>query len=113
MSRPKDCLYPYCEKCIYSDCCYEDIEYDEITRQNRFDKELEIVEPEIKSRRISQSIYAKTDKGIARYKRYIRSDKGKEMLKRKQKKKIESGKNSEYCRRYYQKMKIKKLLAEK
>ncbi len=38
-----------------------------------------------------------------KFKRYAASNKGRENEKRKSKRKIESGKNAEYCRRYYQK----------
>ena len=111
----------------------------DIIAQDKFDKELEIVEPEIlrlrerqkryfsseKGKRAieryhksekykeSQRRYNDSEKGIERIKRYLDSEKGKESLKRKSKKKIESGKNAEYCRRYYQKMKAKKLLEAK
>ena len=54
--------------------------------------------------------YNRSEKGIAAANRYLASDKGKEMLGRKNKKRIESGKNAEYCRRYYEKMKAKKAL---
>ena len=112
-NRPKKCCYPDCFNCAYKDCRYSGSEYDDVVRQNEFDRELEAVEPSVRLRRARQSKYAKTDKGIARYERYIQSDKGKEMLKRKQKKSIESGKNAECCKRYYQKMKAKKLLEAK
>ena len=112
-NKPKKCCYPDCFNCVYKDCRYSGSEYDDVVRQNEFDRELEVVEPSVRLRRARQSKYAKTDKGIARYERYIQSDKGKEMLKRKQKKSIESGKNAECCRRYYQKMKAKKLLEAK
>lgn len=112
-NKPEKCCYPNCFDCTYKDCCYDGSEYRDVIRQNQFDRELEAVDPSIRKRRARQSKYAKSDKGIARYKRYIQSDKGKEMLKRKQKRSIESGKNAECCRRYYQKMKAKKLLEAK
>ena len=49
--------------------------------------------------------YEASDKGKERSMRYRKSEKGKENEKRKRKKKVESGKNAEYCRRYYQKHK--------
>lgn len=38
-----------------------------------------------------------------KFKRYAASDKGKENERKKRKRKIEEGKNAEYCKRYYQK----------
>ena len=110
----------------------------DIIAQDKFDKELIAIDPEIRMRRMRQSKYSKSekgkitaknyeqsakgilrrkkysesDKGIATLNRYLASDKGKEMQKRKQRKKIESSKNAEYCRRYYQKKKMEKLLLE-
>lgn len=49
--------------------------------------------------------YAKSDAGKRAHKRYIQSDKGKEAEKRHTQKQIKSGKNAEYCRRYYWKKK--------
>ena len=134
--KPKYCVYPNCLKCTYADCIYSELEMADIIAQDKFDKELEIIEPEIlrireKQKRYfsskkgkeavkryhksekykrNQKRYNNSEKGIERTKRYLNTKKGEEMLKRKQKKRIESGKNAEYCRRYYQKIKEKKLL---
>ena len=111
--KPKKCLYPYCFNCRYEDCIYDGLEMDEITAQDKFDKELKVVEPEILRRQKSLKKYNASEKGKERHKKYINSEKGKIIEKKKQNKKIESGKNAEYCRRYYQKMKAKKLLEAK
>lgn len=70
----------------------------------------------------SQVRYRNSDKGkevIARYrksqsyneaqKKYQQSEKGKENERRKRQRKIDSGKNAEYCRRYYYRKKLKAL----
>lgn len=132
MSKPIKCCFPNCENCPYTDCKYNDIEYEDIKRQDEFDRSLEIVEPEIarrrrsvkkynssEKRRASQAKYAQSKKGKMRTKKYNSSQKGKESRKRysqstkgiaaekrKQKKKIESGKNAEYCRAYYYRKKL-------
>ena len=137
--RPKYCVYPNCLKCTYADCVYSKLEMTDVIAQDKFDKELEIVEPEIlrlrerqkryfssekgkktieryhktEKYKESQRRYNDSEKGVERIKRYLNTEKGKECLKRKNKKRIESGKNAEYCRRYYQKMKAKKLLEAK
>ena len=76
--KPKNCKYPNCQLCPYTDCRYDGLEYSEIRRQDKHDKELEIVEPEILNRRKSQKKYSKTDKFKEAQKRYLHSDKGKE-----------------------------------
>lgn len=53
----------------------------------------------------AQRRYLMSDKGRQAQKRYIQSDKGIEAEKRRTQKRIESGKNAEYCRRYYWKKK--------
>ena len=137
-NKPDQCKYPDCFNCVYEDCIYDRIEKEDVAMQNKFDKDLEAVEPQVISRRKRQNIYNKSEKGkITREKylksakgketrtryiksdkgqetrrRYLNSEKGKEMLKRRQKKIIENGKNAEYCRRYYQKKKMEKLLLE-
>ena len=136
--RPKYCVYPNCLKCTYADCVYSKLEMTDVIAQDKFDKELEIVEPEIlrlrerqkryfssekgkktieryhktEKYKESQRRYNDSEKGVERIKRYLNTEKGKECLKRKNKKRIESGKNAEYCRRYYQKKKMEKLLLE-
>lgn len=111
--KPNLCLYPNCFECSYQDCMYSDLEQMDIVAQDKFDDELKVVEPEILRRRKSLKKYNASQKGKERHKKYINSEKGKISEKKRQNKKIESGKNSEYCRRYYQKMKAKKLLEQK
>ena len=133
LKKPKKCVYPDCEKCVYADCRYDGLERLDIVEQNKFDKELEVVEPEVLQKRKNQKKYNATDmgkekqrrynsseKGKIRQKKYNDSEKGKESRKRyalsekgienerrKQKQKIDKGKNAEYCRRYYYKKKLK------
>ena len=135
-AKPPKCCYPNCFECNYSDCRYNGIERTEIIAQDKFDRELMVVDPEVRLRRKRQAKYAnsekgkdrtkryeqsakgtlrrkrynRSEKGIAAANRYLASEKGEEMLERKSKKRIESGKNAEYCRRYYEKMKAKKAL---
>lgn len=52
--------------------------------------------------------YEQTEKGKERQKKYARSEKGKAVAKKKRQKKIASGKNAEYCRRYYQRKKAER-----
>lgn len=132
LKKPKNCVYPDCEKCIYVDCKYDGLERLDIVEQDSFDKELEVVEPEVLQKRKNQKKYNATEKGKEKQKRYnssekgkmrqkkyndsdkgkesrnryALSDKGKENEKRKQKSKIDRGKNAEYCRRYYYKKKL-------
>jgi hypothetical protein len=141
------CCYPECGNCPFADCIKDDVSYEEMVIQDKFDRQITmentIVEPEVLKRRerqgkqwfkeaqkryrqsekgkltqkkynqsekckLSQKKYAQSEKGKLAQKRYNQSEKGKATMARKQKKKCESGKNAEYCRRYYQK---KKLLA--
>lgn len=132
LKKPKNCVYPDCERCVYYDCRYDGLERMDIIKQDAFDKELEVVEPEVIQRRKNQKIYNSTEKGKIKQKkynssekgkmrqkkyndsekgkenrkRYALSEKGKESEKRKQKSKIDKGKNAEYCRRYYYKKKL-------
>lgn len=108
--KPKKCRYPDCFNCTYADCRWNGIEWQEIVRQDRFDKELEIVEPEILRMRQKNKRYEMSLKGKQRHKRYEKAEKGKINAKKKAKRRIQSGKNAEYCRRYYQKIKMQKLL---
>lgn len=105
-SRPKKCGYPDCFNCSYSDCRYDLLEREEIFQQDNFDKSLDVVEPEIMARRKRQRKYNHSEKGKARQEKYAQSEKGKENEKRKRQGKIDSGKNAEYCRRYYHKRKM-------
>lgn len=145
--KPKKCCYPDCLNCHYDDCYYDIVEYKDILEQNRFDKELEAIDPEVLLRRkiqrkyqksekgkivqeryrksqkgklsqkrylasekgkLTRERYRKSEKGKETKKKYEQSEKGKEKNKRRTKKKIESGKNAEYCRKYYWKKKAEK-----
>ncbi len=117
-NKPKKCCFPDCFSCAYTDCRYDGVEYIEEMHQDRFDKELEPVEPEIILRRKSLKKYSQSQKGKERSRRYFRSkkgkdaqkkyresEKGKQTEKRKSQKKVKSGKNAEYCRAYYYRQK--------
>lgn len=129
--KPIKCCHPNCFRCVYTDCRYDKLEHSDIEAQDKFDKDLEAVSSEVANRRIRQAKYFRSEKGRMAQKkysqtkkrkiaqkrysqtekrresqnRYLDSDKGKEMQKRKSQKKIDSGKNAEYCRKYYQKHK--------
>lgn len=104
---PKNCVYPYCERCSYADCILEEVQKDEINRQDKFDKNLLPVEPEV----LRWRAYNNSERGKEVRRRYLATDKGKRMLEKKYKKYIESGKNAEKCRRYREKKKLEKLLS--
>ena len=57
-----------------------------------------------------QREYNSSDKGKARAKKYEQSDKGKANSRKKTQARILSGKNAEYCRRYYYKKKAEREL---
>ena len=110
IDKPKKCCYPDCFNCQYTECRYDTLERQDILRQDKFDKSLELVEPEIQIRRESQKRYNTTDKGKERFKRYANSDNGKERLKRyaqtdnfkeSQRRYNSSDKGKERFRRYY------------
>lgn len=109
--KPKNCQYPNCQNCTYTDCIYDGLEHSDVERQDKFDNELEIIELKILSRRKRQARYFRSEKGKIAQKKYLQSIKGREMVRRKGQKRIENGKNAEYCKRYYEKhkeeMKIK------
>ncbi|MCI8378712.1 MAG: hypothetical protein HFH72_09365 [Lachnospiraceae bacterium] len=78
------------------------MEHSEAKRQDEFDKELKIIEPEVQKRRKRQEKYFRSEKGKETQRRYCRTEKGKEVQRRKTQKKIESEKNSECCKKYYE-----------
>lgn len=127
--RPIGCIYPDCLNCPLSDCEYNELESEDYAESRERDLEAMFFKnPNYKKRKESQRKYIKSDKGKAaqkrysqsdkgkqaqaRYaktdkfkeaqKRYLQSDKGKEKAKRHTQKQIESGKNAEYCKRYYE-----------
>jgi hypothetical protein len=106
MERPRKCMHPNCERCVFKDCIYDRVERKDVFEQDMFDKELEVVEPEVQLRRERQRRYNKSDKGKASRKRYSMTEKGIENEKRKRQRKIDNGRNAEYCRRYYYKKKM-------
>lgn len=110
--KPKYCRYPDCFKCTYADCRWNGVEWQEVVHQDKFDNDLLPVEPEIARFKAKNRKYNKSSKGKERLKRYEQSEKGVENKKRKAKRRIENGKNAEYCRRYYQKLKMQKLLKQ-
>ena len=95
--RPTNCVYPNCGRCTYTDCVYDGVESQERMQQDIFDKDIEAVHPSVLARR-------------RRQKKYYESEKGKANEKRKRERKIASGKNAEYCRRYYQRKKMEEVM---
>ena len=98
MNKEK-CCYPNCFECPFSDCVNDELFDIERKEQNEHDREI--------------LYYRKDNKGKADYlrlKRYLQSDKGKELQKRKQEKRIKSGKNAESCRRYREKKKMEAMM---
>ncbi len=97
----KKCCYPNCFECKLDDCIKETIDYYEIRFQDSYDKELKVIEPEIKNRRISQKKYEKTQKGKERKAKYFSSENGKDA----QRKYFQSQKGKDAQKRYYEKKK--------
>lgn len=62
--------------------------------------------------RISQKKYSQTKKGKTAQKRYKQSEKGKAAQKRTEAKRVETGKNAIYCKRYREKKKREAMLNE-
>ena len=82
MNKPKKCCYPDCFNCIYVDCRYDGIEKADIIMQDKFDKELEIVDPDILRKREAQIRYRRSEKGKDSTKKYMQSEKGKIAIKK-------------------------------
>jgi len=94
-----------CFNCIYIDCI-NDAEPTEAERQAQDDYDRFVVTDRLKEQarfkgHMSQWKYNHSAKGKAAQKRYFKTDKGKEAERRHKQKQIASGKNAEYCRRYY------------
>lgn len=106
MAKPRKCMYPHCEACIFTDCIHDELEQRDVFEQDMLDKALEVVEPDILSRRERQRKYNRSAKGKANRKRYSMTEKGRQNEKRKKQAQIDNGKNAEYCRRYYYKRKM-------
>lgn len=125
-----------CFNCTKKDCICDDLTEQERKQQDECDKEIKVSNKDGKELarwkyyqsekgKAMQRRYAVSEKGKAtknRYnhsekckeaqKRYRQSEKGKASAKRNQQKKIASGKNAEYCRRYKERKKAEKALAE-
>lgn len=115
-----------CFNCMLPDCILDEVTDAERKQQDLYDRELirERIPEERKALRkyglalydynhsskgkARQKRYQQTEKGKERQKRYEQTDKGKATAKRKQQKKVTSGKNAEYCRRYYQRKKAER-----
>lgn len=80
-------------------------------KYNQSDKHKEAVKRYNQSdkRKESQLKYNQSDKGKMAKKRYEQSEKGMLVARKKKKKQVESGKNAEYCRKYYYRRKMEKL----
>lgn len=107
--KPTGCIYPKCLSCPLPECEYDGVEIDDEAVSNAIDSE--IIHMRVVERHYingtystydSKRKYHRSDKGKNALKRYLNSDKGKEAQKRKAQKDIESGKNAEKCRRYYE-----------
>lgn len=129
--KPKNCIYPDCLNCTLDDCLYNTLEQPDIVQQNKLDKEiafrnkLEQLEPKQRAKAIYDRMYEQSGKGKARRRRYNQSEehkisqkkyfqtkKGKAAQKRIEAKRIETGKNAIYCKRYREKKKREAMLNE-
>lgn len=98
-----------CLNCVYPDCINDELPT-EAERKAQDEYDGFIITDELKNQarlkgRLPQWNYIHSPKGKAAQKRYAQSDKGKEAEKRHKQKQVKSGKNAEYCRRYYWKKK--------
>ena len=87
-TKPKRCFYPDCFHCPYVDCRWNSDPTAWAYNHSEPGK-------------LRDKRYMESEKGKEAQMRYAKSDKGKARDKRKQEKKVKSGKNAEYCRRYY------------
>lgn len=129
--KPKNCIYPDCLNCTLDDCLYNTLEQPDIVQQNKLDKEiafrnkLEQLEPKQRAKAIYDRMYEQSEKGKARrrrynqseehkisQKKYFQTEKGKAAQKRIEAKRIETGKNAIYCKRYREKKKREAMLNE-
>lgn len=100
-----------CFNCTKEDCFVDEITEEEMREQDLIDREIRH-ENETDKRKRTQNKYNRSDKGKASRMRYAKSEKGKANMKRAQQRRIESGKNAEYCMRYYYKKKRERELQE-
>lgn len=110
----KDCCYPNCFECKLEDCTKDTVDYYEIIQQDKYDKELLAIEPEVAKRRKWQKKYESTQKAKDRRSKYLSSKKGKETQKRyfqtekgkeAQKRYSQTQKGKDAQKRYYEKRK--------
>lgn len=132
MEKPKRCCHPNCSECPYKMCRWDcdctgtsDIENYARYQKAHLDgkgtqydynhsergKERNRRYNQSEKRKESQRRYNHSEKGKSARGKYLQSEKGRAMLERKQRRAIESGKNAERCRRYYQKKKAAELAA--
>lgn len=104
-----------CLNCIYEDCVDDALTQEERMRQDEYDRES--IKERIKEERsglrkgkLKFYDYNHSEKGKSRAHRYAQSEKGKARDRRKQEKRIASGKNAEYCRAYYQRKKLERVM---
>ena len=109
-----------CLNCIFEDCTNDSDLTDEEIKQaddgDKYAKVSRLYGKELRTYRYEQSErrkeshmrYDQSEKGKERFRRYGQSAKGKATEKRKMQKRIASGKNAEYCRRYYQRKKAER-----
>ena len=86
--------------------------YDRLYEQSEKGKARRRLYSQSEAHRIAQKKYFQTEKGKAAQKRYKQSEKGKAAEHRKNIKRIETGKNAIYCKRYRQKKKREAILNE-
>lgn len=74
---------PYlCSSCPFGDCTFDGVTEQERAAQDKFDSELQPVEPTLLRRRESNRRYNHSNKGKESRKRYSNTDKGREVQKR-------------------------------
>lgn len=112
MSKPNGCVYPDCLNCPLPECEYDGIGIEDEILSNSIDREImhmRVVESHCingsYNTYASKRRYHRSEKGKNALKRYLNSDKGKEAQKRKAQKDIDTGKNAERCKRYYERHK--------
>lgn len=106
-----------CLNCQYADCINDKLTDDERKNQDAYDNDSirERIQEErsaLRKGKLKFYDYNHSGKGKARACRYAQSDKGKARDKRKQDKRIASGKNAEYCRAYRQRKKAEQQARE-
>lgn len=102
-----------CLNCVYDDCINDKVTDTERRKQDKYDREniSERIPEErsnLRKRKLALYDYNHSEKGKAAQKRYAQSEKGKARDRRKAQKRIASGKNAEYCRRYREKKKAER-----